>query len=316
MITVFGSINVDLVTAVERLPEAGETVLGGSYTVVPGGKGANQALAAARAGARVCMIGGVGDDGFASTALATLRADGVDLAHVARRTTPTGCAMIAVARSGDNQIVVASGANRDTVAAQLLESDIGHNTLLLQMEVPHEENWRAVREARARVARIVLNVAPAGTVPVAALDDIDVLVMNRPEAASVARDLGLGLGRGLGPSGDEPLTLARALATRHGVTAIVTLGADGSVAATNEGDWRVGALAVNVVDTTAAGDAFVGVLAAGLDAAQPIEAALHRASVAGGLACRKQGAQPSLPWAADIDAALGRLSPPTAIALA
>ena len=312
MITVFGSINVDLVTAVERLPEPGETVLGGSYTVVPGGKGANQALAAARAGARVCMIGGVGDDGFASIALATLRTDGVDLAHVARRTTPTGCAMIAVARSGDNQIVVASGANRDTVAAQLLESDIGHNTLLLQMEVPHEENWRAVREARARVARIVLNVAPAGAVPVAALDDIDVLVMNRPEAARVARDLGLG--RDLGPSGDEPLTLARALAMRHGVTAIVTLGADGSVAATNEGDWRLGALAVDVVDTTAAGDAFVGVLAAGLDAAQPIEAALHRASVAGGLACRKQGAQPSLPWAADIDAALARLSPPKAIA--
>lgn len=313
MITVFGSINVDLVTPVERLPEPGETVLGGSYTVVPGGKGANQALAAAREGARVCMIGGVGDDGFASTALATLRADGVDLGHVARRTTPTGCAMIAVARSGDNQIVVASGANRDTVAAQLLESDIGgHTTLLLQMEVPHEENWRAVREARARVARIVLNVAPAGAVPVAALDDIDVLVMNRPEAASVARDLGLG--RGLGLSGDEPLTLARALATRHGVTAIVTLGADGSVAATNEGDWRLGALAVDVVDTTAAGDAFVGVLVAGLDAGQSIEDALHRASVAGGLACRHAGAQPSLPWAADIDAALARLAPPAAMA--
>jgi ribokinase len=176
------------------------------------------------------------------------------------------------------------------------------------MEVRHEENWGAVREARARVARIVLNVAPAGAVPVAALDDIDVLVMNRLEAASVARDLGLG------PSGDEPLTLARALATRHGITAIVTLGADGSVAATNEGDWRLGALAVDVVDTTGAGDAFVGVLTAGLDATQPIEAALHRASVAGGLACRKHGAQPSLPWAADIDAALAQLSPPTAIA--
>ena len=303
MITVFGSINVDLVTPVERLPEPGETVLGRSYTVVAGGKGANQALAAARAGAVVRMIGGVGSDGFAEVALATLRADGVGLDGVARRAAPTGCAMIAVAESGDNQIVVASGANRDTVAAQLLDADIGGDaTLLLQMEVPHEENWRAIGEARARVARIVLNVAPAGAVPTAALDDIDVLVMNRPEAASVARGLGLG--------GGEPLAFARELATRHGLSTIVTLGAEGSIAATDEGDWRLGALAVDPVDTTAAGDAYVGVLAAGLDAGQPIAAALHRAAVAGGLACQRRGAQPSLPWAAEIEAALDRLAPP------
>ena len=281
-------------TPVERLPEPGETVLGRAYTVVAGGKGANQALAPARAGAAVRMIGGVGSDGFAEVALATLRADGVDLDGVARRAAPTGCAMIAVAESG---------ANRDTVAAQLLDADIGGDaTLLLQMEVPHEENWRAIGEARARVARIVLNVAPAGAVPTAALDDIDVLVMNRPEAASVARGLGLG--------GGEPLAFARELATRHGLSTIVTLGAEGSIAATDEGDWRLGALAVDPVDTTAAGDAYVGVLAAGLDAGQPIAAALHRAAVAGGLACQRRGAQPSLPWAAEIEAALDRLAPP------
>ncbi len=303
MITVFGSINIDLVTPVERLPEPGETVLGKAFSVVPGGKGANQALAAARAGAAVRMVGSVGRDAFAETALAALADDGVDLTHVARRDGATGGAMIPVARSGENLIIVASGANLETAAAQLRGAETERaTTLLLQMEVPHQANWEAVEQARPGIQRIILNVAPAGPVPAATLGAIDVLVMNEPEAAAVAS--------GLGMPTTEPIAIARTLARRHDLVAIVTLGAAGAVAAAADDAWRLGALRVDVTDTTAAGDAFVGALAASLDSGNTLAQALHRAAVAGGLACQRLGAQPSLPRRAEIEQALPRLAPP------
>ena len=303
MITVFGSINIDLVTPVARLPGPGETVVGRGYDVVPGGKGANQALAAARAGAAVRMVGCVGRDAFADPALALLAAGGVDLSAVRRCPAPTGCAMIAVDERGENQIVVAAGANLEAVAAQVEEGWLdGDATVVLQMEVPHAENWTLVGRAAARGARVVLNLAPAGAVPAEALAGIDVLVANEGEAAALARNLGAGQG--------GVLKAARGIAAGAGAAVVVTLGRDGAVGFTPAGEgWTVGALAIEATDTTAAGDAFVGALAAALDRGAGLSAALHRAAVAGGLACTRAGAQPSLPTAAEVDARLGDLEP-------
>jgi ribokinase len=161
MIVVFGSVNIDLVVPVERLPRPGETVLGPHYTLVPGGKGANQALAAARAGSAVRMIGRVGRDGFADLALADLKAAGIDLSAMERDALPTGCALIPVDRAGGNLIIVASGANRAAAEGQVADALLGPETVvMLQMEVPLADNWRLVERAAPRRAH-VLNCAPA-----------------------------------------------------------------------------------------------------------------------------------------------------------
>lgn len=302
MIVVFGSINVDLVFALPSLPQPGETVLGQDYRVVAGGKGANQAVAAARDGARVAMIGRIGDDGFAAVVRASLADSGVDLAGVAVSARPTGCAAICVDNAGRNQIAVASGANSDVRAAQAADALLGKDTtLVLQMEVPPAENAALIARARARGCRVILNLAPATKLDRAALSGVDVLVVNDVEGAWLAASLGIAAG--------EPAAMTRALAARLNVTVVMTLGERGVVAATGDATWSVGALAVTPVDTTAAGDCFVGVLAASLDRGDGLGAALHRASVAAGLACTKAGAQPSLPVAELIDKSLGGLTP-------
>ena len=297
MIIVFGSINVDLVARVAALPGPGETVLARNYSAVAGGKGANQAVAAARAGAAVRMIGCVGRDGFAWTALSLMRDCAVDVSAVEVVDEPTGCAMIGVDSAGSNQIIVASGANRLVRAAQLDDELLAPDTtLLLQLECDLEETWAVIARAKARGARVILNCAPAASVPPDVAASCDVLVMNEIEAVMLAE------------RSDDPVASARALAAAWGVTTVVTLGADGARAFEPGAAWRIGALAVEAVDTTAAGDAFVGVLAAALDAGEALAGALGQASVAGGLACETAGAQPSLPGRAAIDAALPRLA--------
>jgi ribokinase len=179
MIVVFGSINVDVLVPVPHLPAPGETVLGGDYRVASGGKGANQALAARRAGANVFMAGAVGDDSFAAIGLDLLRRDGVDLSLVATVERSTGCATITVDPDGENQIAVASGANLLARAAQVPDRLLGSKTVLvLQREVPSEENAALIARARVRGARIVLSLAPAGFIEPARLEDIDVLIAN------------------------------------------------------------------------------------------------------------------------------------------
>ena len=302
MLIVFGSINVDLVFALASLPQPGETVLGQDYRVVAGGKGANQAVAASRDGAKVAMVGRIGDDGFAAVARDSLAAAGVDLAGVTISARPTGCAAICVDRSGRNQIAVASGANGDVRAAQIADGQLGQGTtLVLQMEVPPAETAALIARARARGCRIILNLAPAAKLERAALSAVDVLVVNDGEAAWLAASLGVEVG--------EPAAMARALAASLGITVVMTLGEKGVVAATRDALWAVEALAITPVDTTAAGDCFVGVLAAALDRGEELPVALHRASVAAGLACTKAGAQPSLPLTPSIDARLSELPP-------
>jgi ribokinase len=306
MLLVFGSINVDLVFRVAALPAPGETVLGDTYGTAPGGKGANQAVAAARAGAAVRMIGRVGRDGFAEVALAALRAAGVDTGGIAGDAAPTGCAAIGVDDHGENQIMVAAGANAHVAAAQVDDALLGpQTTLVLQMEVPVAETAALIGRARRRGARVVLNLAPALPLPKEALRAVDVLVVNAGEAHGLAGRLGLPPAEGA--------ALAAALARALGVTVVLTLGKDGALAAGGDGTWQVGALPVTPVDTTGAGDAFVGVLAASLDAGLGVDAALHRASAAAGLACLAPGAQTGLPDRQAIEDALAKLPKPTLV---
>jgi ribokinase len=296
MIVVFGSVGVDLVTNVDHIPHPGETILCEGYIVVPGSKGANQAVAAARAGSRVMHVASCGDDGFAALAVSTMKEAGVDLTHVATVTRPTAVALITVDAKAENAIVVASGANRATSVRQLEACGFGPgDTLVLQREVPDAETFAAVTLAKARGARVVLNVAPAGPVPPETLSALDVLVVNEHEAVVVAKAAGIAT--------DDPEEAVREIARRHGCAAIVTLGAEGAVGWTDGVRRAVPALKITPVDTTAAGDAFTGAFAAALDQGMGFTLALARGAAAGSLACTKAGAQPSIPLKEEIDRA-------------
>lgn len=296
MITVFGSINVDIVSRVAQSPKPGETVRGSDYQLIPGGKGANQALAARRAGAGVRLVGSIGDDHLAGVALTELSAGGVNLLSVARRHGTTGVAIIIVDRKGENTIVVSPGANATTNASQVPADAFGRgDTLLLQMEVPHDQSLAAAALAARRGARVILSVAPFSPLAPEELGPAGIIIVNEHEAADFGRHLGL--------AADGPETVVSALADRLGRTVIATLGPLGAVSAGADGVIRVPALPVTPVDTTGAGDTFCGVLAAFLDEGAPLKRAMTYAAVAGSLACTREGAQPSFPMRAEIEAA-------------
>lgn len=303
MIVVFGSLNLDIVLRASHLPRPGETVIDADCLLVAGGKGANQAAAAARAGrVPVAMYGAVGDDDWADLATRPLAEAGVDIAGVARGKGRTGCAAVMVDAQGENAIVVASGANMAAAADQVPDAALGPETwLVLQMEVRPEQNWALVERAAAWGAHVALNVAPAAPVPARVLAALDLLVVNEVEAAALAEAEGLG--------GAGPAETARALAEAHDLTCITTLGPAGAIACAPGAAWRIGVLAVDAVDTTGAGDCFTGVLAAALAAGADMPAALRRAAVAAALCCTVAGAQTSFPTAAAIDADLDRLAP-------
>lgn len=297
MIRVFGSLNMDLVAAADHIPVLGETVLTGTYLRVPGGKGNNQAVAAARAGGAVAMAGCVGRDGFGEILIDNLRRNGIDTAAVRPVDEPTGIAMITVDKAGENIITVASGANM-AVTADLFGPNqwTTGDTLVVQMEVPPEETWKTVRQAHERGARTIVNVAPAAPIPHDILEAVDVLVVNEGEAMTVARGLGL--------TTPDIAATARALVEAGAGACVVTLGGDGAMAAVGDHVYRVVPARITVADTTGAGDTFTGVLAQGLDAGLSMQDALRRASLAAGLACEALGAQASMPAAEAIDAAM------------
>ena len=291
MILVFGSINLDLIFPLPHLPAPGQTVLGPVMRIEPGGKGANQAVAAARDGARVVFAGAVGRDALAEDALALLRSAEVDLARVERVGAATGCAAICVDPDGANLIAVASGANLSARAAQVEDALLGPaTTLLLQMEVGPGETAALIGRARTAGARIVLNLAPAAALDDASLLTVDVLVANEDEAAWLAAHLGIA---------PDP----RALHSAIGAAIVLTLGGSGVAWCGRDGVGEIPAHPVEVVDTTAAGDCFTGVLAAGLDRGLGLADAIGRANVAAGLCCTRAGTQGSLPSTAEIDAA-------------
>ena len=296
MITIFGSINVDLVSRVAAAPRPGETVVGSDYALIPGGKGANQALAARRAGAAVRLIGVIGDDDLGRIALTELEAGGVDLSGVTRRQGTTGVAIITVDQKGENTIVLSPGANATASAARIPPGAFAKgDTLLLQMEVPFAESIAAARAASAAGARVILSLAPFTPLSPDELGPVAMLIVNEHEAAALARHLGLSV------AGAKATVTA--LHRHLGRTVIATLGPDGAVAAGPDGVHAVPALAVTPVDTTGAGDTFCGVLAALLDEGAGLETAMAKAAIAGSLACTKPGAQPSFPMRAEIEAA-------------
>ncbi len=297
MIIVIGSINLDLIATVERLPAPGETVSGNGFSTAPGGKGANQALAAARAGAKVRMVGAVGKDPFAAQALALLKEGGVDLSAVAEMHASTGIALILVGGAGENVIAVVPGANASVVPGDLAKARLSKgDVVLLQQEIPLETVSAALEAARAAGAVTVLNTAPFRAEAAPFLAKADHIVANETEFNLYAEALAL-------PAGDRPARM-RAFAERTGRSVIVTLGGEGVLAAAPDDFMQVPALKIVPIDTVGAGDTFCGYLAAGLSAGLPLEDAVRRAAAAGSLACLKPGAQPAIPSKAEVDAAL------------
>ncbi|MBO9590988.1 ribokinase [Devosia sp.] len=294
MITIFGSTNLDQVGTVSRLPRPGETVAGGTFSMAPGGKGANQALAARRAGAEVRHVSAVGNDAFADMALDLLRQGGVDLSSLSQVEAATGIAMIFVDAEGENVIAVLPGANGTMStedAERHLASLTANDTLLVQQEIPQAATRRALEIARSKGTRSVLNTAPflADTADLAPLADI--VVANETEFSLLT-------GR---PIADLEAA-ATAWVQRTGRTIVVTLGPEGAYARTPRGSFFVPAHRVEPVDTVGAGDTFCGYLAAGLDAGLSLEEAMRRAAIAGSLACCHAGAQPAIPTKAEVDA--------------
>ena len=297
MITVIGSINLDLIATVERLPSPGETVPGDSFKTAPGGKGANQALAAARAGASVRMIGSVGSDAFAREATALLAEGGVELSGVHGSDQPTGVALILVGGDGENVIAVVPGANGTVTPEAVARAAIARGEhVVLQHEVPLDTVEAALDAARASGAVSLLNTAPFRREASRLLAKADYVIANETEFDLYAATLALG--------GADRLAQMRAFAEKTGRTVVVTLGGEGVIAATPDAMLKVGALKVTPIDTVGAGDTFCGYLAAGLSAGLPLEQALRRAAAAGSLACLKPGAQPAIPSAGEVDHAL------------
>ncbi len=308
-VVVVGSINVDLLLRVDRHPGPGETLLGGSAEHLAGGKGANQAVAAARSGARTAMVGAVGDDATSEVALEHLRGAAVDLTSVGVEPGPTGLAVVTVAANGENTIVVIAGANAavtpDVVrAAAPVIRDA--RLCVLQAEIPLAAVEEAVALARAAGVRVVLNVAPAVRLSWETLRAADPLVVNQHEA-SILLDGGAveavtggdaAAQRPVDPVVAAGIAAARALRGLGVPSVVVTLGGAGSV--TLDGDIAViPARPVPVVDTTGAGDAFVGALAAGLAAGRSlVDAATHATRVAAA-SVQRLGAQASYPWKDD-----------------
>jgi ribokinase len=298
MIVVFGAVGVDIVANVARIPKPGETMLSKHYSVVPGTKGANQALAAARAGSEVVHVGTCGQDAFGEVALSLLAESGVALTHMERSAQPTGICLVAVDAAGENTVVAVSSANLETNTAQLAACRFGADDFLVaQNELRPEETFGAIELARGRGATVIYNVAPAGAVPERTLRMTDVLIVNEHELEAVAQ--------GVAIAGSELDEVARRLSDRFALTVIVTLGADGAIA------WREGAFfqqpahAVAVKDTTAAGDSFAGAFAAALDQGMSFTDALARGVAAGSISVTRPGAQTSIPRKSEIDKMAG-----------
>ncbi|MBX3597592.1 MAG: ribokinase [Rhizobiaceae bacterium] len=296
MITVIGSINLDLIANVGRLPKPGETVPGSTFRTAPGGKGANQALAAARAGVETRMIGAVGRDAFANDALALLKEAGVDTSHLRESAAATGTALILVDSEGENMIAVIPGANGSVLPADVARRPIEPGLVLLQHEIPLETVAEALDAARAQGVVSILNTAPFRIEAAALLQKADYVVANETEFDLYAKTLRL--------AGETRTQQMQEFAKSTGRTVIVTLGGEGVIAATPRETIEVEAMKIEPVDTVGAGDTFCGYLGAALHQKHSLADALRRAAVAGSLACLKSGAQPSIPLAADVEAAL------------
>lgn len=311
MVVVFGSLNIDLFMKVDRQPHIGETVITPSYDWLPGGKGANQAVACSRFGVKTAMVGQIGDDGFGTRILTTLKREEVWTSGIARHDTePTGMAFITTDKGGDNQIVVASGANYHTNAGQVPDDILkADNVVLMQMEIQHKENWDIIHRAKAAGAKTVLNLAPAGSIPSSVLKDLDYLIVNQIEGRQMADKMGLKIE-------ETAHKMAAKLAQSADLVCVMTMGPHGSVVMKPNGTgWRCNAidLGEDAVDTTGAGDAFCGVFAGCVFKKMSIQDSMRRASIAGSLTCKAYGAETSMPRDNEIEDALDLVPMPEPI---
>jgi ribokinase len=293
-VVVIGSYNRDTVLRVPRFPKPGETLAAAAIDRFHGGKGSNQAVAAARAGADVALVAAIGRDEAGEAARALWAREGIDATAVAALDgAPTGEALILVDDGGENEIVIVAGANAGLPAAAAVAAVAGAALVLAQLETPPAVAEAAFRAARAQGVPTMLNAAPAGALPDGLRDLTDLLVVNETEAALL-----LGLTAG-------PEALAAALAPRQARGVVLTAGGAGAWWAGRDGaGLHVPAFPTAVTDSTGAGDAFIGALATALVGGAPMGEALRRGAAAGALACRRAGAVPSLPRRGDIEALL------------
>ena len=294
--TVIGSLNMDLVMRAARLPSAGETIIADGFTLAEGGKGANQAVALARMGARAAMVGKVGDDGFGAQLRSALQRDGIDVEHVGTaQDCPTGVAMIMVEPSGENRILVAQGANLLLDAADIDSAHrlIGRSAfVVLQFEVPVATVDYAARVAKSSGVRVVFNPAPADALPASLWSAIDYLIPNESEAERLT---------GIRVHGhDSAIAAARALRERGVANVVITLGAKGVLLSDLSGERLLPAHVVKVRDTTAAGDCFIGGLVAGLCEDMGLDEAALLGIAASGVCVTRTGAQPALPYRREV----------------
>lgn len=293
MISVFGSANMDLVAYVDVAPALGETVTGRSFSTIPGGKGANQAIAAARAGAKVAFLGAVGEDDFGNEMRRTLAEAGVDVTNLRTAPGSSGIAQIVVDGTGGNSIIVVPGANGTVTTPTAAEIEVisRSEVLLLQLELPIEAVTAAARAARAAGTTVVLTPAPVQPLPAELLEAVDILVANEHEAVAITGQT------------DHERALEELRRTVGWV--IITLGSRGALTSSGDGlATLVEAPRVNAVDTTAAGDTFVGALAAARVEGQPADRAVRFATAAAGLSVQRAGASSSMPTRAEIDRCL------------
>ncbi len=299
-ILVIGSLNADLVVRALHFPAPGETIQGEDLATIPGGKGANQAVAAAKQGARVAIAGRVGRDGFGSTLIENLNDFGVDTTHICRdEQAATGTAMIVVDSNGQNSIVVSPGAN-GRVTCEDVDAAVpameNAKILLLQFEIPLETVTCAASLARKKGLRVILNPAPARPVPPELLANVDLLIPNETELSRLSETQVNDI--------ESVEKAARSLLARGVQTVIVTLGEKGALVVQKSRVAHIPAFKVKVVDTTAAGDAFIGGLAAALLRGLELEEAVRCGNAAGALAVTRFGAQTSLPTLDEVQALL------------
>lgn len=298
-IFVLGSANMDLVLPVDHLPRAGETLSGGDLALFPGGKGANQACAAARLGGRVLMIGQVGDDPFGPRLLASLSSAGVDVSRVGVSTRPTGCACIYVLPGGENTIVISPGANATldpaTALARLHDLSDG-DLLLLQLEIPLETVEAALAFAAARGATTILDPAPARPLSKDLLGKVGLLTPNQTEAACILGDRESEV-----ESFEEAARAARSLIALGPLAVVMKLGALGCLWTDGSAQHQATPPRVAPVDTTAAGDVFNGALSVALAEGAAMASALRFANAAAAVSVTRMGAQSSIPNRAEVD---------------
>jgi ribokinase len=296
-IAVVGSANVDLVARVPRLPLPGETIIGSEFLQAMGGKGANQAVAAARLGAEVAFIARVGDDAYGDACLHSYQEAGVNIEAVQRTPhTSTGIALIPVDDRGENHVIVISGANARLAAADVESAASlirSADVLLLQLEVPDETNRAAINIAYEMGKTIILNPAPYRPIERSVLNKVSVLTPNLTEAEHLLGDV----------LADEEV-LAKGILGAGVQSAVITLGAKGALVAGSWGWLRIPVYEVAAVDTTGAGDAFNAGLAVGLAEGKSLEQAARFASAVAALAVTKMGAQPGMPSRAQVEAFL------------